>query len=210
MFEKCKYTCADDPWICLKNQVHMCWWKMQVHMYWWPCRRTADLSCNPQSPLTPLSLVFFFFHFNKSSSYFKTWLKLTTIWKSKCYCWEVVQKKLISAIVCLKEPQNIEQKIQTCLNFFVKCPSPQYGIVSTFLSACPFFYPQYSACHVKVGKCIFSLQSVQIFAGKYGTGGQGTRAFPLHLHICSGGHLQNGRLELKLAGAGRAPQRAEN
>ena len=95
-------------------------------------------------------------------------------------------KKLISAIVCLKEPQNIEQKIQTCLIVFVKCPSPQYGIVSTFLSACPYFYPQYSARHVKVGKCIFSLQSVQIFAGKYGTGGQGTRAFPLHLHICSG------------------------
>ena len=43
--------------------------------------------------------------------------------------------------------------------------------------------------YFEISRNAYSLQSAQIFlrcifAAKYGTGGQGTRAFPLHLHIC--------------------------
>ena len=129
---------------------------------WWPSGHPADLSCNPQSALTPLSLILF----NLIS--FSCSIKL---WKmfNKCFCWD--------------KPLPGFRTGATFSSFILTSQDGAKvgkGDAHFTLSRSVYF---------EISRNAYSLQSAQIFlrcifAAKYGTGGQGTRAFPLHLHIC--------------------------
>ena len=101
---------------------------------------------------------------------------------------------LLYVVLCLEllPLYKAEEKIKPCFNLFTSIWN--CFDISFVSSLCWKMH-------------IFSLQSVQIFAAKFGAGGRETGAFSLHLHICfSGGRLQNGR-RLKAAARGASGTR---